>query len=127
MEELATSLRIRMRAAGIVWRINQIQIGRQHCSADGADFIRQEVSTVQTEAKEFFETTVSSEAIVTDQQLRWCGKDEEHHNRNRPLAKGVIRVRVEWKEVCLRMENEMGLYENHKGPGICLSVEVGIS
>jgi hypothetical protein len=125
MEELATSLRMRMKASG----------HRMEDQPDLSSTVSIAAPTEPTSSakksfwskpkrKGFFETTVPSEAVVTDQKLGWRGKDEEH-NSNKPLARGVVRVRVDWKEICLRMENELGLYENHKGPGIYLSVEVG--
>jgi len=64
-----------------------------------------------------------TEAVVTDQKLGWRTQNEGYQDTNVP--KGLVRVKVEWKEVCLRVENELGLYETRKGPGISLSIEVG--
>lgn len=41
------------------------------------------------------------------------------------LGNGEVRVRVEVKEVCLRTENEMGLYETRTGKAIVVTMDVG--
>lgn len=41
------------------------------------------------------------------------------------LKGGEARVFVEVKEVCLRVENEMGLYETRSGIAVVVSVELG--
>lgn len=64
-----------------------------------------------------------TEAVITDQKLGWRTQNEGYQDTSVP--KGLVRVKVEWKEVCLRVENELGLYETRKGPGISLSIEVG--
>lgn len=81
-------------------------------------------SKPKKESKSWLEPTVPSEAIVTDHKLGWRGKHEEA-NQTKPLPRGSVRANVEWKEVCMRVENELGLYETRKGPGVCLSVEFG--
>lgn len=72
----------------------------------------------------WLECTVPSEATVTDHKLGWRSKNEEASD-SKSLPRGSVRVVVEWKEVCVRVENELGLYESRKGPGVCLSVEFG--
>lgn len=83
-----------------------------------------------------WETTAPSEATIVNQKLGWrAAHDDPSSSQNitnsstsrKPLCAGVVRVQVEWKEICLRVENVVGLYETQKGPGICLSVEVGAS
>ncbi|KAB8229491.1 uncharacterized protein BDW43DRAFT_187963 [Aspergillus alliaceus] len=64
-----------------------------------------------------------SDAVIVDRKLGWRADHEEATGRK--LPRDQVRVSVEWKEVCLRVENDMGLYENCYAPGICLSVEVG--
>ncbi|KAE8145269.1 hypothetical protein BDV25DRAFT_74119 [Aspergillus avenaceus] len=64
----------------------------------------------------------SSDVVVVDQKLGWRA---EEVRPGRKLGRDQVRVGVAWKEVCLRVENEMGLFENCNVPGICLSVEVG--
>ena len=49
----------------------------------------------------------------------WRSADKE------PLANGQARLLVEVKEVCLRIENEMGLYETRSGIAVVVSVELG--
>ena len=41
------------------------------------------------------------------------------------LGKGEVRVRVEMKEVCLRTENDMGLYETKSGKAVVVKVDFG--
>lgn len=45
--------------------------------------------------------------------------------RHAELKGGEARVHVEVKEVCLRVENEMGLYETRSGIAVVVSVELG--
>ncbi|KAL9626074.1 MAG: hypothetical protein Q9204_007604 [Flavoplaca sp. TL-2023a] len=49
----------------------------------------------------------------------WRSADKE------PLAYGQARLLVEVKEVCLRIENEMGLYETRSGMAVVVCVELG--
>ncbi|CRG90484.1 hypothetical protein PISL3812_07528 [Talaromyces islandicus] len=81
-------------------------------------------SKPKKQSRSWLNPTIPSEAIVIDHKLGWRGKHEEA-SENKSLARGSVRVNVEWKEVCVRVENELGLYETRKGPGICLSVEFG--
>lgn len=41
------------------------------------------------------------------------------------LGNGEVRVRVETKEICLRTENDMGLYETRSGKAVVVKVDVG--
>ena len=41
------------------------------------------------------------------------------------LANGEVRVRVETTDICLRIENEMGLYETRTGKAVVVKVDVG--
>lgn len=43
-----------------------------------------------------------------------------------PLSDGDARASVEVTEVCLRIENEMGLYETRTGRALVVKVEVGV-
>ena len=45
--------------------------------------------------------------------------------RQAELRGGEARVHVEVKEVCLRVENEMGLYETRSGIAVVVRVELG--
>ncbi|KAI4095886.1 MAG: hypothetical protein LQ339_007124 [Xanthoria mediterranea] len=45
--------------------------------------------------------------------------------RRAELKSGEARVHVEVKEVCLRVENEMGLYETRSGIAVVVEVELG--
>lgn len=38
---------------------------------------------------------------------------------------GKVRLQVYLKDICLRVQTEMGLYDTRKGPALCLSIEVG--
>ena len=42
------------------------------------------------------------------------------------LGEGQARVRVQVQEVCLRLENEMSLYETRTGKAIVVKVEIGM-
>lgn len=41
------------------------------------------------------------------------------------VGRGEVEVSVEFREICLRVENEMGLYETRGGKGIVVRVEFG--
>lgn len=60
---------------------------------------------------------------VEDLKLGWRAEHEDYQT-NKP-ARDEVRVTVQMKEICLRVENQMGLYETCRGQGIVLSVEVG--
>ena len=45
--------------------------------------------------------------------------------QEKPLGEGEVRVRVETMEICLRVENDMGLYETRTGKAIVVKVNVG--
>lgn len=139
MEELATNLRIRLKMSG------------HRVEEETVESPLQPPTTVQespTPAKErkaggwfkskpkkaeksksLWESTAPSEATIVDQKLGWRATHEglpsNNTPHNKPLTRGTVRVLVEWKEICLRVENAVGLYDTQKGFGICLSVEVG--
>ncbi|KAL9137881.1 MAG: hypothetical protein Q9175_000908 [Cornicularia normoerica] len=41
------------------------------------------------------------------------------------LGAGEVRTRVETREICLRLENDMGLYETRTGKAVIVKVDVG--
>ena len=41
------------------------------------------------------------------------------------LGNGEVRTRVETREICLRLENDMGLYETRTGKAVIVKVDVG--
>ncbi len=43
-----------------------------------------------------------------------------------PLSDGEARVSAEVTEVCLRVENELGLYETRSGKALVVKVEFGV-
>ena len=45
--------------------------------------------------------------------------------QEKPLGEGEVRIRVETMEICLRAENDMGLYETRTGKAIVVKVNVG--
>ncbi|KAL2005361.1 hypothetical protein VTN00DRAFT_2572 [Thermoascus crustaceus] len=76
----------------------------------------------RTKAKYFYRPAGSETGII-DRKLGWRAEDEDGQNGKLPV--GEVRVQVQWREVCLRMETETGLYDNKKGPGLCITIEVG--
>ena len=46
-------------------------------------------------------------------------------HEEKPLAPGEARVGVEVREICLRIENQLGLYETRSGKALVLRVEIG--
>jgi hypothetical protein len=67
--------------------------------------------------------TPSEPYQVEDLKLGWR-TEHENLQTNKP-PRDEVRVTVQMKEICLRAENQMGLYETYKGQGIVLSIEVG--
>lgn len=63
--------------------------------------------------------------LSCDFKLGWRADDEVQRDGVKRLGLGEVRVRVAMKEVCLRVENEMGLYETRRGMGVSVVVEVG--
>ncbi|PGH08899.1 hypothetical protein GX51_00956 [Blastomyces parvus] len=65
------------------------------------------------------------DVVIVDRKLGWRAPAE--HNANAPgkIPTGLVDVSIVWKEVCLRIANDMGLYESKKGPALCMTVEVG--
>ncbi|KLJ06062.1 hypothetical protein EMPG_10506 [Blastomyces silverae] len=65
------------------------------------------------------------DVVIVDRKLGWRAPGE--HNANAPgkIPTGLVDVSIVWKEVCLRIANDMGLYESKKGPALCMTVEVG--
>ncbi|PGH23697.1 hypothetical protein AJ80_02303 [Polytolypa hystricis UAMH7299] len=64
---------------------------------------------------------------IEDRGLGWRAANQHPPAQDAPgkVPTGLVKVSILWKEVCLRIANEMGLYESKRGPGLCLSVEVG--
>ena len=51
-------------------------------------------------------------------RVDWRSVEEE------PLGSGEVRIGAETKEICLRIENKMGLYENRTGKAVVLKIDV---
>lgn len=45
--------------------------------------------------------------------------------QEKPLMEAEARVGVETREICIRLENEMGLYETRTGKAVVVRVETG--
>jgi hypothetical protein len=63
--------------------------------------------------------------VIVDRKLGW--REPEPHTEGSPgkIPTGLVQVSVVWKDVSLRIANDMGLYESKNGPALCLTVEVG--
>jgi len=64
---------------------------------------------------------LASSRIAGSQNVDWKGVERKS------LTEGEARVTAEIKEVCLRIENEMGLYETRKGRAVIVTVELGMT
>lgn len=64
------------------------------------------------------------EDVVVDRKLGWRAEELPAEGSGK-LPTGMVKVAVVWQDVTLRIANEMGLYESKRGPGLCISVEVG--
>lgn len=140
MEELATNLRMRLKMSG--HRVED-DVTIEPASPQPATTVQEQLQPAKDKktggwfrskprkaekTKSLWEITTPSEATIIDQRLGW----RANHNgivssasSDKPLSRGTVRVLVDWREICLRVENAVGLYETQKGFGICLSVEVG--
>ncbi|PGH06684.1 hypothetical protein AJ79_06468 [Helicocarpus griseus UAMH5409] len=65
------------------------------------------------------------DVVIVDRKLGWRAPEEQNENTPGKIPTGLVNVSIVWKEVCLRIANEMGLYESRKGPALCMTVEVG--
>ncbi|EFR05008.1 hypothetical protein MGYG_08011 [Nannizzia gypsea CBS 118893] len=64
-----------------------------------------------------------SDDTINDQKLGW--RAEEPADGGKKIPTGLVKVTIVWKEVALRISNEMGLYDTQRGPALYLTVEVG--
>ncbi|OAX78845.1 hypothetical protein ACJ72_06842 [Emergomyces africanus] len=65
------------------------------------------------------------DVVIVDRKLGWRAPGDQNANTPGKIPTGLVNVSIVWKEVCLRIANEMGLYESKKGPALCMTVEVG--
>lgn len=65
--------------------------------------------------------TQASSRIAGSQDVDWKGVERKS------VTEGEARVTAEIKEVCLRIENEMGLYETRTGRAVIVKVELGMN
>jgi len=125
VKELETCLKARLAATG-----HTVEGTGQDASARVADsppqVSRRHTGPVITK-KSFWGRTKERyfhrEARIVDRKLGWRADDEDEQNGKVPT--GQVRVKVQWKEVCLRVETETGLYANKNGPGLYVTIEVG--
>ena len=66
-----------------------------------------------------------TDAVIVDRKLGWRADGDQNEGPKGKVPPGLIRVTVVWKDISLRIENEVGLYESRRGPGLCITVEVG--
>ncbi|EER36385.1 conserved hypothetical protein [Histoplasma capsulatum H143] len=67
----------------------------------------------------------SRDVVIVDRKLGWRAPGDQNDKVAGKIPTGLVDVSIVWKEVCLRIANEMGLYESKKGPALCMTVEVG--
>lgn len=120
LRELESSLRARLAASG-----HHVEGGDEvPTSTKETKSLKSNEDSKPKQKRSFWSRiTGTSEAVIVDRKLGWRAEQEE--TAGRKLGRDQVRVVVEWKEVCLRVENDLGLYDNCNAPGICLSVEVG--
>jgi hypothetical protein len=66
-----------------------------------------------------------TDTVIVDRKLGWRADGNRNEGSRGKVPSGMVRVNVVWKEIHLRLENELGLYESKRGPGLCITVEVG--
>lgn len=70
--------------------------------------------------------TPSTDVSVVDHKLGWrTSVEQESSAAQARIPTGLVAVSVVWRDLHLRMANDAGLYETRRGPGLCLTVEVG--
>ncbi|KAI1909204.1 hypothetical protein LOZ39_001878 [Ophidiomyces ophidiicola] len=62
---------------------------------------------------------------IQDRKLGWRAEEPQAQGSPGKVPTGLVKVSIQWKDVALRIANEMGLYESRRGPALCISVEVG--
>lgn len=75
-----------------------------------------------------FRSSDKKEDIIIDANLGnlgWRAPDPQSRNSPGNTPTGMVKVLLVWKDVALRIANDMGLYESKHGPALCLTVEVG--
>lgn len=117
LDELASSLRARLEASG--HRLEQQP--RQNNEPETAQ-------TKKSGKKSFWSAQAGfrkskSSILAVDQKLGWRTPAEDQGAR--PLSRDELRVTVSWREISMRVENDLGLYESRTGSGICLEIQVG--
>ena len=63
------------------------------------------------------------EAFVRKDSFRSA---EWKFSKVKAVGRGDVEVGVEFREICLRVENEMGLFETRAGKAIVVRVEFGV-
>ncbi|KAE8362904.1 hypothetical protein BDV27DRAFT_146579 [Aspergillus caelatus] len=122
LRELESSLRARLAASG--HHVEGQDENEIPTSAKETQSLKSNKESKPKQKKSLWgRLTGTSEAVIVDRKLGWRAEPEE--TTGRKLSRDQVRAVVEWKEVCLRVENDLGLYDNCNAPGICLSVEVG--
>lgn len=73
------------------------------------------------------ESTSKEDDIIDENlgSLGWRAPDPQSKDAPGRIPTGMVKVSLVWKDVALRIANEMGLYESKHGPALCLTVEVG--
>jgi hypothetical protein len=134
LEDLATNLRMRLKMSG--HRVDEgspagqfstsaVEIGQSaQNNKKPTGWFRSRSKKSAAAKSSLWASTAPSEATITDRKLGWRSAQEDA-GANKSLGRGEVRVAVEWREICLRVETAVGLYDTRKGPGVCLSVEVG--
>ncbi|EAS35526.3 uncharacterized protein CIMG_00880 [Coccidioides immitis RS] len=62
---------------------------------------------------------------IEDRKLGWRAEEPQAEGSPGRIPTGLVKVSVQWKEIALRIANDMGLYESKRGPALCIVVEVG--
>ncbi|OJD14225.1 hypothetical protein AJ78_05411 [Emergomyces pasteurianus Ep9510] len=57
------------------------------------------------------------DVVIVDRKLGWRAPGNQNANEPGKIPTGLVNVAIVWKEVCLRIANEMGLYEIHNYTG----------
>ncbi|OKL61417.1 hypothetical protein UA08_03681 [Talaromyces atroroseus] len=113
LDELAASLRMRLamsghRVAGESTNPPPVVVEPAHSGS--RKWFRS--SKTKKAKSSLWAATAPSEATIIDRKLGW------RSDTSNSVSTGEVRVHVEWTEICLRVENAVGLYETQKGAGV---------
>ncbi|KAL1953761.1 hypothetical protein VTO42DRAFT_2292 [Malbranchea cinnamomea] len=122
--ELESAMKARLVASG-----HRIYDSTQGANTDTALPSSSSESRSKKESKKSlwgrFKGRDSKDDRIEDLGLGWRAPEPQTDLPREKIPTGLVHLSIVWKDVVLRIANEMGLFESKHGPALCLTVEVG--